>query len=104
MRGFPPMIRAALVFLLGMVMESGWAEEPAAPAASVEWAVQRKETFEIVWKTVDEAYFDPTFGGVDWTAVGENYRARLDAAEDKPALRKLLQSMIGELRKTHFSI
>ena len=98
------MMRAALVFLLGMAMETGRAEEPAAPEAGVKWADQRKETFEIVWKTVDEAYFDPTFGGVDWASVGEKYRARLETAEDKPALRKLLQSMIGELRKTHFSI
>src|SRR6187431_1121671 len=103
MRGLPLMMRAALVFLLGMAMETGLAEEPAAPEAGVKWADQRKETFEIVWKTVDEAYFDPTFGGVDWAGVGEKYRARLETAEDKPALRKLLQSMIGELRKTHFS-
>jgi len=98
------MIRAALVFLLGMAVETGRADEPAAPVAAVEWADQRKETFEVVWKTVDEAYFDPTFGGVDWTAVGEKYRAQLETAGDKPALRKLLQSMLGELRRTHLSI
>ena len=98
------MSRTAFVFLLGISVALGRAEEPAAPVAGGDWASQRKETFEIVWKTVDEAYFDATFGGVDWAAVGEKYRAQLEAAEDKAALRTLLQSMIGELRKTHFSI
>lgn len=106
MRGLPSILRAGLVFLCGLAAATGRAEEPATPAPAVvpDWEAQRKETFETVWKTVDEAYFDATFGGVDWKAVGEKYRAQLASAPDKQALRVLLQSMIGELRKTHFSI
>lgn len=98
------MTRAALLFLSGMTMALSRAEEPAASAVTPDWATQRQETFETVWKTVDEAYFDATFGGVNWAAVGEKYRAQLATVTDKAALRGLLQSMIGELRKTHFSI
>lgn len=101
MRGLPLMSRIAFVFLLGISAATMRAEEPAAPATGVDWAVQRKETFEIVWKTVDEAYFDSTFGGVDWGAVGEKYRAQLETAEDKVALRTLLQSMIDPRRGGH---
>ena len=25
-------------------------------------------SFETVWQTVDQAHYDPTFGGVDWKA------------------------------------
>ena len=24
------------------------------------------ETFDLVWRTIDEKHFDPTFNGVDW--------------------------------------
>jgi len=72
--------------------------------SSEEWSKQRTETFEEVWKTVNEAYFDPTFGGVDWTAVGEKFRAKLPEVEDKRELRVLLQEMLAELRRTHFAI
>jgi len=77
---------------------------PAAEPSPAEWAETREKTFGIVWDTVNEAYFDPTFGGVDWAAVREKYRTRLAEAGDKPALRKLLTAMLGELHRTHFSI
>jgi len=107
------MLRSGLALWLGAAGGLARAEEPkaaeekpaaAAPLSAEEWAAQRNETFETVWKTVDEAYFDPTFGGVDWAAVREKYRPKLEATGDKPALRSLLQAMLGELRKTHFSI
>lgn len=74
------------------------------PAAEPDWASRREESWRIVWSTVNEVYFDPTFGGVDWTAVGERYRARLDGAAEPAALRSLLQAMLGELGRTHFQI
>ncbi len=82
------------------------AAEPAAEAAppADDWPAQRDETFDVVWQTVNESYYDPTFGGLDWKALGDRYRARLPEVKDKSALRWLLQSMLGELRKTHFSI
>jgi carboxyl-terminal processing protease len=72
------------------------------PAA--EWAAVREETFSTVWQTVNDAYFDPRFGGVDWVAVREKYRAQLAAAAGPAELRALLQAMLGELQKTHFAI
>lgn len=78
------------------------AEESAAPERP--WAEVRQETFDVVWNTVNEAYFDPKFGGVDWRAVREKYAARLEGAADKPALRTLLQQMLGELHRSHFAI
>ena len=53
---------------------------------------------------MDESYFDATFGGVDWRAMGEKYRIQLPTVGYNQALRILLQRMIGELRVTHFSI
>lgn len=80
------------------------AVEPTVATQEADWAKTRADTFEVVWRTVNEAYFDATFGGVDWRAVGDRYRGRLPETADKAALRGLLQAMLGELRKTHFSI
>ncbi len=94
--------RAALrLVLAGAIWAFGAA---AVAAAEADWPARREESWRIVWSTVNEAYFDPTFGGVDWTSVGERYRARLDDAADPAALRALLQAMLGELGRTHFQI
>jgi len=81
---------------------------PPAPEAETapdpNWPETRDQTFEIVWATVNESYYDATFGGVDWAAVREKYRQELPKAGDKEALRSLLLAMLGELRRTHFSI
>ncbi len=98
-------LRAALAaVVLGLGGGGGFAAEPVAPVSGEAWAATREETFDKVWQTVNESYFDPTFGGVDWAMMRDKYRPRLAAAADNPALRVLLQEMLGELRKTHFSI
>lgn len=94
--------RAALRFLFAgglWVCAAG-----KAPAAEPDWPARREESWRIVWSTVNEVYFDPAFGGVDWAAVGGRYRARLGEAADAAALRALLQAMLGELGRTHFQI
>jgi carboxyl-terminal processing protease len=80
------------------------AAEPRGAVAPEKWPDLRDRTFATVWTTVNEAYYDATFGGVDWVAVKEKYRARLPEVADNEALRRLLQAMLGELRRTHFAI
>lgn len=75
---------------------------PAADDAA--WPAQRTETFRLVWHTVDDAYFDETFGGVNWRKVGERYRDQLSTIPNNEELRRLLQTMLGELGRTHFAI
>jgi carboxyl-terminal processing protease len=116
MRRYSSTLLTGLACVLGVAGMAGRADEPAPAAEAsaaesavtatpvVDWPKQRAETFELVWKTVNEAYFDPTFDGVDWAAVREKYLPRVEAAQDKAALRALLQAMLGELRRTHFSI
>jgi carboxyl-terminal processing protease len=68
------------------------------------WEELRYHTFQAVWSAVNEGYFDPSFGGVDWAGVREKYRVRLQAADDEDKLRLLLQGMLAELHHTHFAI
>jgi C-terminal processing protease CtpA/Prc len=37
-------------------------------------AAERAAIFDAVWQTVNDKYFDPSFGGKDWQAIGDEYR------------------------------
>lgn len=86
----------------GIAIASGLGR--AAEIASGDWVAVREATFSEVWQTVNDSYFDPAFGGVNWKAVREKYQVQLESASGKPELRTLLQSMLGELQKTHFAV
>ncbi len=67
-------------------------------------ADERQQTFDIVWRTVKDKHFDPTFGGVDWDKVRQQYEPRLAAIKTDAELYRLLQQMLGELKQSHFNI
>ncbi len=67
-------------------------------------AAERAAIFETVWKTVDDEYFDPTFGGKDWRAIGDGYRQKLAAAQDDATYwRQVLNPMLFELGVSHIA-
>jgi C-terminal processing protease CtpA/Prc len=74
------------------------------PALSPEILAEREEVFDIVWGTVNAVYFDPDFGGVDWEAVGEEYRPKVLAAQDELDFYILLNDMCFELGVSHFGV
>ncbi|MEW6209573.1 MAG: S41 family peptidase [Acidobacteriota bacterium] len=67
-------------------------------------AEMRRETFDIVWRTVNEKHFDPSFGGVDWQRVREKYAPRIETVKTNAELYEVLQQMLGELGQSHFNI
>ena len=64
-------------------------------------AKERIEVFEEVWKTINEKYYNPSFNGVDWNAMRERYRPRVDAVSSDEEFYALLNQMTGELRDAH---
>ncbi|HZS48193.1 MAG TPA: S41 family peptidase [Blastocatellia bacterium] len=64
----------------------------------------RQQTFEIVWKTVNEKHFDPNFNGVDWKAVHEKYAPLVAATKTDNELYPILSNMLKELKESHFAI
>ena len=79
---------------------------PVSPAARPEVAAaeRRRETFEVVWQTVRESHFDPTFGGLDWDAVKREFAPLVARTRTDPELHDLLQRMLNRLRQSHFNI
>ena len=64
----------------------------------------RLETFELVWKTIQDTYWDSKFGGVDWAAVHEKYLPRVKATPKNREFHRLLNQMVGELDRSHFRV
>ena len=59
-------------------------------------------SFETVWQTVNQAHYDPTFGGVDWNATHEQYKPKIAAvAENKIESFLLINQMLFELNLSH---
>jgi len=67
-------------------------------------AKKRRESFEIVWQTVDKSFYDPKFNGVDWKAVHDRYAPRIALVTSDRELYGLLQLMVNELHQSHFWI
>lgn len=65
---------------------------------------RRREAFELVWRTVKELHYDPTFGGLDWDAVKTEFAPRAEAARTDWELHRLLQEMLNRLGQSHFNV
>lgn len=61
----------------------------------------RMQVFEKVWKDVDEHYYDPEFGGVDWKEIHQRYLPLVKAAKDDPDFYATLDRMMAELHDAH---
>jgi len=68
---------------------------------------QRKlnlDSFEFIWTTIHDQYWDPTFGGLNWQAVHDELRPRMEHASTMVEARHVMREMIGRLGKSHFGI
>jgi carboxyl-terminal processing protease len=64
----------------------------------------RYDSFQKVWQTIRENYFDQTFNGLDWGKIWVEYEPRVAKTTTDSQLHDLLQEMIDRLDKSHFSI
>lgn len=58
----------------------------------------------MVWQTVNDNYFDQTFGGLNWNQIKNEFEPRVRQAPSDTELHALLQEMINRLNKSHFVI
>lgn len=70
-----------------------------APQSSVGLAL-----FDEVWSTVNESYYDPTFGGLSWVGVRDELRPKAAAARSEDDARAVVNEMLGRLKRSHFAL
>ena len=62
------------------------------------------DSFEQVWKTVRDKHWDPKLNGVDWQAVHEELRPKVEKAATMEEAREAMSNMLHRLKQTHFGI
>jgi carboxyl-terminal processing protease len=97
---------ALLALLLGLAACGGKATpQPSQAPAATEVANETDlQIFETVWQTVNDTYFDPDFGGLDWRAEHDRYAPLIAQVENVEALYQLLNQMLWKLNVSHMGV
>jgi len=61
-------------------------------------------SFEKVWTTIRDKHWEKNPGGLDWTAIHDEFRPKMELAAGTPRARDVLREMLSRLRQTHFAI
>ena len=80
------------------------ATAPATQRAAVDVGQLNVQSLDVVWQTVKDNHFDPTLGGVNWDAVRDELRPKVEAARTVVEARAVLREMLARLKQTHFEI
>ena len=62
------------------------------------------DSFEVVWQTMNDSYFDPTFGGLDWNEVHDRYRPMIFSAKSDEEFYRFVNEMLFELNVSHMGV
>lgn len=62
------------------------------------------DSFEKVWTTIRDKHWQVKPGGLDWQAIHEEYRPRVEKAATHDEAVALMQEMLGLLKQSHFAI
>src|SRR3990172_8995614 len=66
------------------------------PPASAD-AASQLQIFETAWEAVRDQYVRADYNGVDWNAVGDQYRARISAGLSDDEFAQAMRDMLAEL-------
>ena len=62
------------------------------------------DSFEKVWTTVRDKHWQTKPGGLDWQAIHDEYRPRVENSTNPAEARAAIQEMLGRLGQSHFAI
>lgn len=63
-----------------------------------------QELFNLVWQTINENFYDPSFGGVDWKRVRQKYSPEVPKIRDDRSFTELAYRMMRELHVSHLEL
>jgi carboxyl-terminal processing protease len=90
MLDLPPMIRAMI-------------KTATSPAPVVARGVD-VTSFDDVWTTIRDTFYDPAFGGLDWEGVRASLRPKVLAAATPDDARAVIREMLATLKRSHFAL
>jgi len=80
-----------------LLWAAGLLQAPASQASTPPLA-----SFDVVWQTINDTYYDPKFGGLDWNAVRAELRPKAQQAASADEVRKIIRDMLARLKQSHF--
>jgi carboxyl-terminal processing protease len=75
-----------------------------ATALTASQRAKNVESFEMVWQTIRDKHFDPKLGGLNWQAVHDELKPKVEGATTMNDARAAMTSAIDRLGQTHFAI
>lgn len=79
-------------------------ETAPEPILNEEQQQANAESFDTVWQSVNDTFWDPEFGGTDWDAIRETYTPLVAAATTRSEARQLMKQALEQLGESHFYI
>ena len=61
-------------------------------------------SFEAVWSTIRDKHWEKNPGGLDWQAIHQEFRPKVERAATQEAARQVMREMLARLKQTHFAI
>lgn len=77
---------------------------PLAVCAEAQDNSKRAETFDQIWEQINSNFYDETFGGRDWQAIGEEYRETALTAPTEKDFYVTLNTMLFRLEVSHIGV
>src|SRR5688572_1647615 len=70
--------------------------------APVKWRTDAVASFNEAWTTINDSFYDPAFGGLNWAGVRDELRPRVERASTPDEARRVIVEMLGRLKRSHF--
>ncbi len=88
--------------IFSLPIEGGSAKPvPATASMTVDFAVERDQSFRQAWSWMRDFFHDPGMNGADWEQVRRDFEPRVAAARTSDELHRLFSLMVGELNASH---
>ena len=90
----------------GLLLLSIWTLLPATEFAQtpIDARDSNVTSFEAVWTTIRDKHWEKEPGGLNWQAIHEEFRPRVEQASTPEAARDIVREMLARLHQTHFAI
>lgn len=89
---------SALIILFSIsILLLSWLISPVIP----KMLATQSKTFNSVWETVNNNFYDPKFNGVDWKAMQSKYAPQINKTQTTDEAAVIINQMLGELNTSH---
>jgi len=84
-----------------MPAKASKAEVSSREANSAHVSTDGVSTFESVWQTVRDRFYDPRHNGLNWLAIRERYLPDAERATSQDSVARVINTMLSELHASH---